>query len=62
MKKKKKKSNLLAQRSELTRTLLNILLLAVVAGLLVLSIVLVRIKLLQNTHQLGMALAQSYAV
>lgn len=62
MKKKKKKSNLLAQRSELTRTILNILLLAVVAGLLVLSIVLVRIKLLQNTHQLGMALAQSYAV
>ena len=41
---------------------LNIALLGVVAALLVFSVVLVRGKMLQNTHQLGMALARSYAV
>ena len=41
---------------------LSAVLLAFVAALLVLTVILVRVKLLQNAQSLGMALAKSYAV
>lgn len=42
--------------------ILNTIMLAVVAALLLFIVVLVRAKLLQNAQSLGNALAQSYAV
>lgn len=57
-----KKLSMHLQRRGGTRAFLSVLLLVFVAALLLISILLVRNKLLQNTHQLGMALAQSYAV
>lgn len=45
-----------------SNTALSILMLVLVAVLLMFSIFLVRTKLLENTQNLGMALAQSYAV
>ena len=50
------------KRSPLRRMVLDGLLLVFVAALLTLTIVLVRVKLLQNAQSLGMALARSYAV
>lgn len=57
-----KNSGLRLPQSQIRRTILSIILLAFVATLLLISIFLVRTKLLQNTQQLGMALVQSYAV
>ena len=45
-----------------SNTALSLLMLVLVAVLLLFSISLVRIKLLENTQNLGMALAKSYAV
>jgi len=45
-----------------SNTALSLLMLVLVAVLLTFSIFLVRTKLLENTQDLGMALAQSYAV
>ena len=49
-------------RFKLYGNALNIILLLFVAALLASGILFVRVKLLQNTQRLGMALAQSYAV
>lgn len=57
-----KSPSFVLQQGQTRRTLLNIFLLVFVSILLLISIFLVRTKLLQNTHQLGMALVQSYAV
>ena len=45
-----------------SNTALSILMLVLVAVLLLFSVFLVRVKLLENTQNLGMALAKSYAV
>ena len=50
------------KRSDRRVWVLSAVLLAFVAALLVLTVILVRVKLLQNAQSLGMALAKSYAV
>ena len=49
-------------RSRIQSTVLSGLLLVFVAALLIAATSLVRIKLLQNTQSMGMALAYSYAM
>ena len=50
------------RRSGRSRILMNVILLITVAALLIFTIILVRIKLLQNAQSLGDSLVQSYAM